>query len=100
MKNTILLLFLFFIAQNLRAQSGKEHLALNVLQYLHNIELAPEKNRNVVMYKNNGEDYINAFIKVSENMKEESLTQLGVIVGTRAGNIWTVKSPTKVPYFD
>jgi len=37
--------------------------------------------------------FVNAFIKISPGFREESLKALGVKVGTRAGNIYTVRIP-------
>ena len=37
--------------------------------------------------------YVNAFIKINEQLDVGVLNGLGVLVGTKAGNIWTIKAP-------
>lgn len=40
-----------------------------------------------------GKTYISAMIKVDKKMTDNSLTNLGIRIGTKAGNIWTVQVP-------
>lgn len=42
----------------------------------------------------NGSYYISGLIKVQPTVKDKDLEQLGVVVGTRAGSVWTVSIPT------
>ncbi len=37
--------------------------------------------------------YLSAFVQVGESVNENALAALGVFIGTRAGNIWTVQVP-------
>ncbi len=41
----------------------------------------------------NSQHYINAFIKVNNELSESSLSDLGILTGTKAGNIRTIKIP-------
>jgi len=37
--------------------------------------------------------YVGALIKVNDNIQQQNIEKLGIIVGTKAGNIWTVRIP-------
>ena len=37
--------------------------------------------------------YINGMLKINSNIDSATIEKLGVLVGTKAGNIWTVKIP-------
>ncbi|MGA2297330.1 MAG: hypothetical protein ABSG15_07275 [FCB group bacterium] len=53
-----------------------------------------EKLRNefpIVLIKENY--YVNGMLKTNSNIDTSTIDKLGVIVGTKAGNIWTVKIP-------
>lgn len=84
---------LCFVAFQLQAQIDNSRFSTNLMQWLHNIEVAPEKNRTAVLNKTNGIEYLSAFVKVSNAIDETQFNKLGVIVGTKAGNIWTVRIP-------
>ena len=48
----------------------------------------------------NGVLYITALVKVHDGAAQEEMQQLGVQIGTQAGNIWTTQVPVdKVPAF-
>ena len=84
---------MFLTSVKLQAQTDHVRFSANLMQWLHNMEVAPEKNRAAVLYKSNGIEYLSAFVKVSNAIDETRLNQLGVMVGTRAGNIWTLRIP-------
>lgn len=48
---------------------------------------------NVVYKQINNTTYLSSFIKVTPSIDEAQLKNLGVIIGTKAGNIWTVQIP-------
>lgn len=86
---------MLLFALRLYAQTDHSRFSVNLMQWMHNEKVAPEKNHTAVLYKANGIDYLSAFIKVKNNVNEHALIDLGVIVGTKAGNIWTVRIPTQ-----
>lgn len=88
-----LLLLLLLLSVQLQAQTNTARFSLTLMQWMHNEKHAPEKNRTVVAFKSNGTEYLSAFIKVSDVVNERDLNNLGVIIGTKAGNIWTVRIP-------
>lgn len=61
--------------------------------------LQSEKNHAVVssdeyVYKNiSGKIYLSSLIKVNDNADLKKFTDLNIIIGTKAGNIWTVQIP-------
>lgn len=50
-------------------------------------------NSKYVYSKINNQKYLNAFVKVNENLAGNKLDEMGVLVGTKAGDIWTLKIP-------
>ena len=51
--------------------------------------------KSYVLSQNNNRIYAGALIKVSDNSIEQTLSDLGVLIGTKAGNIWSVKIPVE-----
>lgn len=89
--NTFLLLL--FTTLVIQAQSENERYSVNLMQWLYNEANYPEKNSTSLIYKSKNTEYMSAFIKVNNSLNEEALKKLGVITGTKAGNIWTVRIP-------
>jgi len=99
------LLFLFFtlisrlaIAQDVSMNGPK--LSAATLQFLWQMEqkLANKHGALQNYVYNQGTDntlYVNAIVKVSANINEKKLDDLGVKTGTKAGNIWTVRIPVQ-----
>lgn len=82
------------------AQSAGQHAGLSAgtIQYLHNLQEARTNGarpQGYVYKKINNRDYISAFIKVAPAFDGAALSPLGVFVGTKAGNIWTVQIPVE-----
>ena len=79
-------------AQQKATQAG---LSAPTLQYLSRVKKAgkdqflPEYVYKII----NGKRYISAMIKVGADVDQAALDAMGVFVGTRAGNIWTVQVP-------
>ena len=93
MKKVKLALFLMLLAVELQAQTDNVRFSASLMQWLHNTECTPENNRSSGLYKTNDIQYLSAFIKVSKTIDQALLNKLGVIVGTKAGDIWTVQIP-------
>jgi len=94
MRTRILPLLLLLVASiNAMAQMPTSRLSTNVMMWLHNETIAPAKNNSAIVHRAQGVDYLSAFVKVANTIDKAQLDALGVIVGTRAGNIWTVRIP-------
>lgn len=72
--------------------NNTKKLSANLMQLLSK-QQAVETNKNIVLSKANGISYVSALIKTNAALQEKSITRLGALVGTKAGNIWTVKIP-------
>ena len=79
-KHLFFLFFTFFIAMQCIAQQQKMSA---LTQYYFN--------SNKYLSKNNG--YLKALILVKRNINENNLLNLGVLINTKAGNVWSVKIP-------
>jgi subtilisin family serine protease len=88
MKRNFTALFFTFLGYVALAQQSQ--LSANLQQYL-----AQSKTfaKTVVKSKKDGTVYISTLIKVSPQVDEQSLLKLGCLIGTKAGNIWTVRVP-------
>ena len=42
-----------------------------------------------------GENYVSGFLKVNNQLTDNDLSNLGIIIGTKAGDIWTAKIPVE-----
>lgn len=77
---------------------AQAQLSANLQQYL----VAQNKQqtyKQAVYSKQNNVVYIGAFLKVNKDLQETQLTDLGVLIGTKAGNIYTAQIPEqKVSY--
>jgi minor extracellular serine protease Vpr len=92
-----LIIILITISSNLFSQNNrKAKLSAFTQLYLLEQKKSVEKNTslpNVVYKRINNINYLSSFIKVSPSIDEEQLKNLGVIIGTKAGNIWTTQIP-------
>ncbi|MEI7979739.1 MAG: hypothetical protein WCI53_12905, partial [Bacteroidota bacterium] len=79
-KHSYFLFFTFFVAMQCIAQQQKMSA---LTQYYFN--------SNKYLSKNNG--YLKALILVKNNINENNLLNLGVLINTKAGNVWSVKIP-------
>ncbi len=71
---------------------AQAQLSANLQQYL----VAQHKQqtyKQAVYSKQNNVVYIGAFLKVNKDLQETQLTDLGVLIGTKAGNIYTAQIP-------
>ncbi|MFK7807445.1 MAG: S8 family serine peptidase [Saprospiraceae bacterium] len=95
MKKSILLLLTFMCFQlHTSAQSTSKKSAAT-LQYLaaEKAQTPLSKNSKFVYTKIANQQYLNAFAKVNDELSIAGLENLGILVGTKAGNIWTLKIP-------
>lgn len=72
------------------AYAQTPQLSANLQQYLHNPQ---QQAQHTVLYKRQNSTYAGALIKVNNDFKAVALTRMGVLICTRAGNIWTVQVP-------
>ena len=79
-KQLFFLVLTFFVAMQCVSQQQK--MSALTQYYL---------NSNKYLSKNNG--YLKALILVKNNINENSLLNLGVIINTKAGNVWSVQIP-------
>lgn len=98
----IILLFTSFIFfhLNIAAQIAPENIGKQsalTLQYLSatKSQAAAPTNSKFVYSQIDNQKYINAFIKVNNALVESELNELGILIGTKAGNIWTIKIPVE-----
>lgn len=93
---TLLFASFILLSLGLKAQTQKAKQSALVGQYVAHQSLGSTAAKNAkFVYSQVGDvDYINAFIKVNEALDPSQLDELGVLVGTKAGNIWTLKVPT------
>lgn len=67
----------------------------SIIQYLAEAKFqdkAPE-NSKYVYSKINNRQYLNAFVKVNEDIDLSYFDGMGILIGTKAGDIWTLKIP-------
>jgi minor extracellular serine protease Vpr len=94
MKNISLIILILFFTGQLQAQYNQysaPKLSANLQQFL--VKGKPSGNPNIISTELNGILYLSFLIKVDENINEEDLKQLKVLIGTKAGNIWTLLVP-------
>lgn len=73
-------------------------LSANFHQYL-NASNAKRPVTNIVYSKQNNQVYLSTLMKINTSFNEKELINLGALIGTRAGNIYTVQIPdNKTPY--
>ncbi len=94
MRSPILPLLILLVASvNAMAQAPAARLSTNTMMWLHNETVAPARNNTAIVHRSQGVDYLSAFVKVAHNIDASRLSALGVVVGTKADNIWTVRIP-------
>lgn len=76
----------------LQAQTDNSRFAPNLMQWLSRAPGDPQ-DMNAVIFSRNNTMYLSALIKVNHSVNEAEIKELGAVVGTRAGNIWTVDIP-------
>ncbi len=94
MKKYLLLLLGFFLFLQSIGQSTaliNAKLSANLQQYL--AQGTPFHHKGLVRITINNKTYLSALIKVSESIEENQMLGLGILVGTKAGAIWTVQIP-------
>ncbi|GAA4467090.1 hypothetical protein GCM10023093_22330 [Nemorincola caseinilytica] len=94
------LFYLLAIVSGASAVSARDTknaiLSAHTRMYLNNVAKAGNDGKPMdgYVYKMiEGRMYISAFVKVGADVDEAALNTLGVYIGTRAGNIWTVQIP-------
>jgi minor extracellular serine protease Vpr len=75
----------------LKAQTENYRLAPNVKEWL--IQKPGYMKSKAIVYRSNNIVYLSAIVLVNNSLNEEKLQNLGVLVGTKAGNIWTIRIP-------
>jgi subtilisin family serine protease len=87
---------IFVVAFKLTAQPAtnkQPQLSANLQQWLNKSNAVSSQFNGLVLAKQQGILYVSALVKVATTINEKSLSQLEVLVGTKAGNIWTVQIP-------
>src|SRR5215217_6266881 len=96
-KFSAILFSLSCFATSVFAQTVKEtklNLSPLTRHYLQQLKNAGDAQPEGYIYKTiQGQQYVSAMIKVADVSVEQKLQALGVSVGTKAGNIWTVQVP-------
>ncbi len=94
MKTIYTLFLMCLVAMQLCAQqTANPKLSANLRQFLHSSASTQSNNQSIVYTKTNGIVYISTIIKVNKTISVSGLNKLGVLIGTKAGNIWTAKVP-------
>ena len=94
MKKYYLLIFSLLSFEFVSAQAAvinQSHLSANLQQYL--LDPNNYSKKSLITMEIGGIVYLNALIKVNSKIDESQLTQLGIFINTKAGNIWTVLIP-------
>ena len=92
MRHTTLILLSFILATtNISAQSNQTRHSALTLQYA--TKEVNKSDSKLVLSQIENQKYVSAFIKVNENFILNSLDDLGVLIGTVAGDIITIKIP-------
>lgn len=91
----VIAIILCFVQIPLYAQADNSKCAPNVMKWLKSNSVSTTPKNKVITYKINDEEYLGAFIKVNNNLDESEIRRLGVLIRTKAGNIWTVDIPQK-----
>ena len=91
----VVLLFLTSQVQSQSIPSVSKKICVRTQQFLATptAHFAADDQSSFVISQINNNSFVNAFIKVNEELSPDELIHLGVIIGTKAGNIWTVKIP-------
>jgi hypothetical protein len=93
------LLFVFLISYAVIAQTSentKAKLSPQTKKYLLEVEKQQGKgilSSEFIYKKISGKYYLSALLKVNNNVDEKKFNDLNILVGTKAGNIWTAQIP-------
>ena len=97
MKHILYIFFIVLISQCYYAQhTTKANLSALTQQYLLNKQspIFNKEETSTIVYKIiQGNYYLSAMVKVNSIVNEPDFKNLGVKIGTKAGNIWTVQIP-------
>lgn len=90
--------FLFLIlkcsfAQNKHKNIGKQSALTNQYVYSIQTQQTNQPNPKYVFSMLEGKKYVNAFVKISNPEISNEFEKLGILTGTKAGDIWTIKIP-------
>ncbi len=91
MRTTTLSILLCFLAMPLQAQQDNARLSANLMQWL-SVQ-GNEKQAVSDARLQQRPPIVNLLIKVNSQVDEARFNGLGAIVGTKAGNIWTIRIP-------
>lgn len=89
-KSLILVLCVFTF--QIQAQTDNSRFAPNLMLWL-NQNANNQNSKSVVKFKQNNTHYLSALIKVNETVDPKEINDLGAVIRTKAGNIWTVDIP-------
>lgn len=88
--------FLFAQADAQNAISVKPKLSLMTKHYLHELQKNAQQDAPPAGFgyrQNNGTVYVKGMVKVANTNVAAAMEDMGVIIGTKAGDIWTVQVP-------
>ncbi len=88
--NKLIRVFGCFYIISLTAFAQQAQLSANLQQFLYQ-----SSSKKLVLSKKGDVTFVAAFIKVNNLVSEKAIAALGVSVGTKAGNVWTVQIPTE-----
>lgn len=95
----ILFLFSFVLvcaslqAQTSKKNNGKQSALTHQFLTSKKADVLNKESSKFVFSQIEEKQYINAFVKVNENLELKTIEEFGVLVGTKAGSIWTIKIP-------
>ena len=93
----IKLTFLLVIASvQLHAQTNNSTLSANLMEWMHHDGLVAQGEKLPNAHHKRELDYtLSLLIKVNQGIEATEFSKLQAVVGTKAGNIWTVRIPSK-----
>lgn len=85
---------LSLVSLQLQAQTDNSRFAPNLIQLLEHTKTSSTiKHHTVTTQITRNKSIVSLLMKVNSSIDEEGLRKLGAIVGTKAGNIWTLRVP-------
>lgn len=79
---------------HLHAQTNNSKLSANLIEWMHNDDLSVQGKQPANARHKRETDYtLSLLIKVNQDLEELEFSKLQAVVGTKAGNIWTVRIP-------
>lgn len=92
--STVKIIFFFcFLGIQLHAQTNYSKYAPNLMKWLKNNSVTSSQKHQAITFNINNVQYLSAFIKVNNKLVEDEILNLGVVIRTKAGDIWTVSIP-------